>query len=223
MSIFIIKIIACITMICDHIRYAIPITNNNIIGFFGRMSFPLFAFSISEGYLHTKNLNKYFNRLLVLALISEIPFVLFRTIVGDYLMLNICFTFLLGLSCIVIYENIQEKYLSIPIIILISYIGYLIKVDYGWYGIITVFLFYISKHKKIYIWISFFLLNIIYFYTKDYFKNIDLQIILSFIGIMSSLIIITLYNGKKGKNLKYFFYCFYPIHMLIFYLINKFI
>ena len=221
MSLFFIKIIACITMILDHIKYVIPVTNNFFTQYLGRISFPLFAFTITEGYSHTRDLTKYYERLFIFAIISQIPFMLFRTFVGEYMLLNIIFTLLLGLICITIYENIDIEYLSIPLICLIIYLGYLVKVDYGWYGVCTVFLFHILKDEKKYLWISFFILNLIYFYSRELLSSLKIDTLYNFLFIMSSLVFITIYNGKKGKSLKFFFYLFYPIHMLIFYFVGK--
>ena len=175
MSIFLIKIIACITMILDHIKYVIPVTDNFFTQYLGRISFPLFAFTITEGYSHTKDLEKYYKRLFVFAIISQIPFMLFRTFVGDYMMLNIIFTLLLGLVCITIYENIDKEYLSIPLIYSIIYLGYLLKVDYSWYGVCTVFSLHLFKNKKLYLWITFFLLNLIYFYAIGLLNNVQIE------------------------------------------------
>lgn len=221
MSLFFIKIIACITMILDHIKYVIPVTNNFFTQYLGRISFPLFAFTITEGYSHTRDLTKYYERLFIFAIISQIPFMLFRTFVGEYMLLNIIFTLLLGLICITIYENIDIEYLSIPLICLIIYLGYLVKVDYGWYGVCTVFLFHILKDEKKYLWISFFILSLIYFYSRELLSSLKIDTLYNFLFIMSSLVFITIYNGKKGKSLKFFFYLFYPIHMLIFYFVGK--
>ena len=119
MSIFIIKIIACITMFLDHIKYAIPSTKNFITLYFGRISFPLFAFLITQGYIHTSNLKKYYTRLIIFGIISQIPFMFFRTLVGEWKMLNIMFTLLLGLAAITVYDKQKNKVISIPIIIML--------------------------------------------------------------------------------------------------------
>lgn len=155
---FVLKIIALITMILDHIKYAIPATNCFITEYLGRISFPLFAFLISEGYTHTKSKTKYIGRLLIFAFISQIPFMLFRTLVADKLLLNILFTFLFSILGIEIFEyfkkieNISIIFRYIIIIIsffAISIIGSYINVDYAWFGICTVWLFYILKKSKI--------------------------------------------------------------------------
>lgn len=219
MSIFIIKIIACLTMCIDHIKYAIPVLKTPVTTFLGRISFPLFAFFISEGYIHTSNLKKYYIKLLIFGIISQIPFMLFRTLVGEWKMLNIMFTLLLGLMAITIYDKEPRKYISIPCVIMIIFLGYLLRVDYGWYGVSLVFLFYILKNKKIYLSLLYFLVTAVYFYSRG-IRNIDTGIVISFISYLVPLIIVLFYNGKLGKKIKYFFYVFYPVHMLIVYLIS---
>ena len=89
MTIFIIKIIACITMVLDHIKYVYEPSTNFATLYLGRISFPLFAFLLTEGYVHTSNIKKYAKRLLIFGIISQIPFMLFRMHVGNWIMLNI--------------------------------------------------------------------------------------------------------------------------------------
>ena len=91
MSSFVLKIIAIITMFIDHLGYAI-FGKFSCFNYIGRLSFPIFAFQISEGYIHTKNLKKYFLRLFLFALVSQIPFMLFHSIISRDFSLNIFFT-----------------------------------------------------------------------------------------------------------------------------------
>ena len=76
MSSFAIKLIAIITMFCDHFGDAI-LGRFSILNIIGRIAFPLFCFQIVIGYKHTKNINKYIIRLLLFGIISQIPFSLF--------------------------------------------------------------------------------------------------------------------------------------------------
>ena len=220
MTICIIKIIACITMILDHIRYAVPVTNIFVTRFLGRISFPLFAFLLTEGYVHTKNLKNYYKRLFIFAIISQIPFMLFRKlVVGEWKMLNIMFTLLLGLIAITIFDKEKRKYISIPCVILTIFLGKILKVDYGWYGVATIILFYLLKEHKYLIPLSYLLLLIIYYYDIIGSLNFNTNTILNIIASWISTFIIILYNGKEGKKIKYFYYIFYPVHLLIFYFI----
>ena len=101
MSSFVLKVIACIAMVCDHIRYVVPNTNNIVTIALGRISYPLFAFLLTEGYSHTKDLKKYYKRIIIFALISQIPFMMFRNLcIGVWQLLNIMFTLLFGLIAI---------------------------------------------------------------------------------------------------------------------------
>ena len=220
MSIFIIKIIACLTMCVDHIKYAIPILSNPTTKFIGRISFPLFAFLLSEGYVNTSDLKKYYKRLIVFGIISQIPFMLFRTLVGEWKLLNIMFTLLLGLIAITIYDKEPRNYISIPCVILMICFGEFLKVDYGGYGVGLVFLFYLFREKKVRLFLFYTIITICYFYIKKDVRNIDLNTCISFLSYMIPMILVLFYNGKLGKKTKYFYYIFYPTHMIIAYLIS---
>lgn len=219
MTSFVIKIIACITMVLDHIKYAIPQTDCFITEYLGRLSYPLFAFLVVEGYVHTSNLKKYYKRLLVFAVISQIPFMLFRTLVGEWKMLNIMFTLLLGLLSITAYDKIKKEYISFPVCILLILLGEFLNVDYGWFGVTMILILYIFREKNILKLISYTILIILYFYFSG-IKVINYAVIMLFISMLSPIILILLYNGKQGKKMKYFFYWFYPIHMIILYVLN---
>ena len=64
MSSFVLKIIAVVSMLIDHSSYLI-FNEFSFMNYIGRLAFPIFAFLITEGYIHTSNLKKYFFRLLV--------------------------------------------------------------------------------------------------------------------------------------------------------------
>ena len=109
MTSFELKIVALISMLCDHtgLVFLGSPTYFNVIG---RIAFPIFAFQISEGYTHTKNLKKYILRLIIFALTSQLPFVLFRNSVElTSFSLNIFFTLLLGLLSITIYDKCKSE------------------------------------------------------------------------------------------------------------------
>jgi hypothetical protein len=141
----------------------------------------------------------------------------FRTLVGEWKMLNVMFTLILGLTCITIYDKFEKKYLSIPICILIIYSGEIINVDYGWFGVALTFIMYLCRNNKM-------LLSAVYtalFYT--YFTYYNFSVAKNFTYFMAHLIplvFIFLYNGKKGKDIRYFYYFFYPVHMALIYMIS---
>ena len=217
MSSFVLKIIAVITMFIDHLGYTI-FGKFSFFNYVGRIAFPIFAFQISEGYIHTNNLKKYFLRLFLFAIISQIPFMLFHSIVSNVFYLNVFFTLLLGLCCIYIYDKCKYKFLGIIASILVAFIAQITNCDYGAYGVAIILIFYIFKNNIIYSSIFFiiatmakhFLPCVKYgIFAKDY--------LYLFICTIIPTLLFALYNGKKGKNIKYLLYLFYPIHLLLLY------
>lgn len=225
MTVFVLKIIACITMLLDHIKYGLPETSGILTLYFGRIAFPIFAFLAVEGYVHTSNFNKYLKRLLIFGIISQIPFMLFKTLMTNQISLNIMFTLLLGVSAIFFYEKIKNKFLGLFVAILMMIIGQVMQVDYGWYGVGLVFIIYLIKNNKITFTIFYILYTLLYYfvnYIKLEFNTINLYLPYIIFSIIP-IILMLLYNGKLGRKTKYFYYWFYPIHLLIIYIIPKFI
>lgn len=234
MTSFILKTIALITMFCDHLGYAL-VGRLSFWNLIGRIAFPIFAFQISEGYIHTRNFKKYFIRLFVFALISQIPFHLFlqKFIPSSVGSLNIFFTLTFGLLCMKIYDyfsNVKDnvlghKILSVKIgqivgilfTLLIAYIGELINVDYGAWGIIVIFAFYLFKNNKLAMIISYITLCIIHYGYRIICYGFYIQYIYLAIATMFPIIFICLYNGKQGYKIKYLLYLFYPVHLLLLY------
>ena len=107
MTSFCLKIIAIISMFCDHLGDAI-FKGFSYFNYIGRIAFPIFAFQISEGYIHTKNLKKYLIRLMVFALISQIPYILFLSLYSRGVRLNVFFTLALGLIAICLHSYIHK-------------------------------------------------------------------------------------------------------------------
>lgn len=258
MSSFVIKLIAIISMFCDHFGDAI-IGHFSFLNVIGRIAFPLFCFQIVIGYKHTKNVNKYLLRLFLFGLISQIPFSLFcYSYLGRIDLLNVYFTLALGLLAIYMLDVFPKKYKSLAILLslVLMIIAEFAQTDYGWFGvclIICIYLFYndknLSKAKNnafnsnnannsketmqysneldkksensityfnnnILFIIVFFALLIIKFSNYFAIGSYNLAFLL-ILGTFIPVIFMLLYNGKKGPSLKYIFYAFYPIHLLI--------
>ena len=236
MTSFALKIIAMITMLIDHSGDAY-FKRNTAMNFIGRIAFPIFAFQITEGYTHTKNLKKYFLRLFIFALLSQIPFWLFESTFTSNFTLNIFFTLFFGLLAIFCYDKLvnskfivvkNEKINTILKIIfgilpaiIFGIIAELAKFDYGFFGIAIIFIFYIFRNKKLTMSIIFILACIIKYFIEylKYGNIIFYSLITTF--TISSIIFILLYNGEQGRKIKYFLYAFYPVHLLILFLLFK--
>jgi len=233
MSTFIIKIIALLTMIIDHSGHVVQRVYGwdagLILRYIGRIAFPLYAFLLGQGCKNTKNINKYLGRLLLFAFISEIPYDLFRFNIGlprgmrlsfmDFSSQNVFFTLFLGGLTIAVYmhaKKAHEKHLAaiMGILAMLSaaVAAEILATDYSWSGVMLIAAPVIAsegmpgeKAKK-YLYIIFFVacLCAIYF-------NAGL-VMLAF--AMISVIFILLYNGERGRSMKWFFYIMYPAHML---------
>lgn len=221
MSSFTLKIIAIITMLCDHIGRCF-FGNFSFLNCLGRVSFPLFAFQLTNGYVHTKNLKKYYIRLFLFAIISQIPFSLFiSTFMENVFYLNIFFTLLLGLITITIWDKIKNKVLSIFLCIVIIAIAELIHVDYGAWGVLIILTLYLFREKKWLLFLSYLLIVPLHFLPGMIKTNFYLPNVLLCIYTILPICFIMIYNKKQGKKMKYFFYAFYPVHLLILYFLSS--
>lgn len=211
MSLFVLKIIGLITMFLDH--YQFMIGGSEIFRIIGRVAFPIFAFTLSEGYVHTRNLKKYLLRIFCFAVGIQILFILFEY--GG--IVNIFFTLFFGLVAIYILnlkkDLVKEPFMKVIKVILIAgilYLAQVLQLDYGAYGILLIMIFNAFRNDKLKILMSFLALNMFNIIFPNVFQIIDTQIF-----SLISLIFIFMYNGEKGKSIRYFFYLFYPVHFFI--------
>lgn len=225
MNSFHLKLIACICMLIDHIGY-IFFPQYLFLRAIGRLSFPIFAYLITEGYIHTSSIKKYSMRLFIFALISQLPYGLaFNT--ND---LNIFVTLFIGLIALYTtdYEFSENQMLNntlkIVIMFALSIFSNTFRFDYGIYGILTILAFKLFKNNFTKLIIAQIIVNIIYIapiYKHIFINNsLNLGVFLQALSLLS-LIFIKKYNGEKGRNFKYAFYAFYPIHLLLLYIIDK--
>lgn len=212
-------------MLCDHTGDAF-IGHFSFLNLIGRIAFPIFAFQVVQGYIHTHNVRKYALRLFIFAFISQIPFMLFLSTFYDSYYLNIFFTLFLGVICLYIFDKIENKYLGTLFAILICAIAQFIQVDYGAYGIAVIFLFYIFNNvfpnRKMIMCLIFLFITIIkYLPNIISYPSVAYVYIVCIIFTSISLLPICTYNGKQGPKIKYLFYKFYPVHLLILYFLSK--
>lgn len=238
MTSFVIKMIAIFSMFCDHLSDSL-IGHFTFLNVIGRIAFPLFAFQIVIGYKHTSNIKKYLLRLFVFEIVSQIPFQIFITnYTGERFNLNIFFTLACGLISLIVINKRFTKNIYIDTIIrfalisTICVISQVLNFDYGAIGILTILLIYYtypciwSEGKKTieYRKIPLLFLGAMCLELIEY-RDILVQgqkttFIQIFVALLLPIFIMLAYNGEKGKSLKYFFYAFYPIHLIILELIS---
>lgn len=237
------KLIAIITMLIDHIGAIVLEHGMNANGYLeavgseetmdiwlgqhttlyltylacrliGRIAFPIFCFLLVEGFTHTRCLWKYQLRLWCFALISEIPFDLaLFGVIWNSTYQNVFFTLAIGLTTIsAIYRFAKPEsgaaklYLkTIAITVVGCYIAYLLHTDYGAFGVLAIVVLY------------------------EFRQNRKTQVLVSGISFLLyeaatvaiGFIPIYFYNGERGLRIKYFFYIFYPAHLLVLYFISR--
>lgn len=206
---FALKWIAIITMAIDHTG-SILFPQLIWLRWIGRLSFPIFCFLIVQGYTHTHNLKKYILRLTIFAIITEPVYdKAFRDTYWFPGKQNVLFTFIIGLLMLYAFEKLKEPYNTFALIGFFI-IAYFAKADYGIYGILLILFLYICMNNKNKMAGSIVLWNLLYIPSYQV------------IGGFSSIFVF-FYNGKRGPGMKYFFYIFYPLHMLVIKLIKDYI
>lgn len=223
----VLRILAVAFMILDHTR-AVLVDGNMWMKYVGRLAFPIFAFQIAEGFIHTSSLKKYVLRLLVFAVVSEIPFNVFcssEIFFPGYQ--NVLFTFLLSIFALAFLEKAKKKPTPLTIagaglgVAVIVFLAVALRVDYGAAGVVLVVAFYLLRDFPFAFLAQFAVMFIVFvffypgrpvlFAVDGTLYKIPVQIFALF-----SFIPIWLYNGKKGKGgkvLQYGFYAFYPLHI----------
>jgi hypothetical protein len=236
------KVIAILLMLIDHTG-AVIFPEAIILRLIGRLSFPIFAYLIVVGYTKTKSFSKYLTRLVIFATLSQIPFSLAfgekLTILSfsDFLSffvgspnphLNVFFTLALGLLAIRTWDKKESELGRIIIILSLAITANVLHTDYNMYGIAMILAFYIFRDNKIktvisqtIVYILFDASQILFYVYKFPGITIELAWFSQVLSLLSLAFIFT-YNNTKGKDLKFVFYAFYPLHLLILGLIKIF-
>ena len=235
------KIIAITAMVIDHIG-AIFFPEYNILRMIGRLTFPIFAFFVAEGAYHTKDFNRYMMRLGGFGLLSEIPFDLaFNKELIFWEHQNVMWTFFLALAAIWVDRNMTKRTQSrIWFVVAVGAAAMLAeaaKTDYGMVGVLLVAVFYAYRSKPV-LKYSMAALLMVYFgiritmlrfwilqeYVAQFSEPIDIGTQFSYFFVLSDYIqvlacaafpLLAFYNGQRGSGRKYFFYLFYPLHLLV--------
>lgn len=234
----ILHILAMTFMLCDHI-WATVVPGNMWLTNIGRMAFPIFAFMLVEGFFHTGNLKKYILRLLIGAILSEIPFNLMYggAVIYPYHQSVMC-TFLIAILCITLTEFVMKKNKIAGYMVgVLSFaagtiLGFVLMVDYYGFGILTVAVFYFFRGNrwwKILLQIAgLYIINVTLLGGMVIDINIgtaSFEVVQQGFALLS-FIPILLYNGEQGyhsKPFQYGCYLFYPVHMLILSIVSLYI
>lgn len=206
---FTLKCMAMVSMLIDHVGYVL-FPQYLWLRMIGRLAFPIYCFLLVEGAMHTSDIRKYEIRLLIFALISEVPYDLAFSGMIRWDEQNVFFTLLLGMIAIDLAQRSKKKLNTAIIFVLAVLAAEFLKTDYGGAGIVFILCYYILYQKTVLKQGVFVLENFLLY-------GFGVQMYASF-----AVLPMLLYHGKKGPSMKYLFYVFYPAHLLILYLIVRF-
>ena len=226
----VLKIIAMICMVIDHSAVALmklaldapmwagmPFEKLEFIFHLarqiGRVSFPIFCFFIVEGFFKTKNRVRYLERLLLFAMLSEIPFDLALRGTLTLQKQNTMFTLAIGLATIWGMQKVERKYMAtgwegmsqLMILLLGCGSAWICRTDYSYQGIALIAIFYLFREKR---WCAC-LLGYLCMISEPF--------------SITAFLLLLFYNGKRwkaGKSWQYAFYLFYPLHLTVLYVVR---
>jgi len=226
----VLKIVAVLSMAIDHVGAAIFLpyctylfqTNAPqadtvyhiywVIRDIGRLAFPLYCFLLTEGFFHTGNRLKYARNLFAFALLSEIPFDL--ALYGKPFYWegqNVYWTLLFALLGMIVMQKVWEtKWQTAGKVVVMGTVaagfmalGYVCQTDYDAWGVAAALAMYVLYRFRL---IGFAAGVLILFWMAEVEAYAFLALPLVF-----------LYNGERGRQRKWFYYAFYPVHFLILY------
>ncbi len=181
----------------------------------GRLGFPIFCYLLIEGFRHTRNVKKYAGRLFLFALVSEIPFDLgFMGTAFYWGYQNVFFTLFIGLLVIAALHYVdgrQDWNIVLRLLLYVLAVGagallaFVLKTDYSAMGVITIASMYLFRRNRM----------------METGIGCAILTLSNWMEITAFFILLPVhfYNGRRGWNMKWLFYVFYPLHILLLYLI----
>lgn len=218
---FHLKLIAICTMFIDHMGYTL-FPGVMWLRCIGRAAFPIFCFLIAEGCVYTHDRKKYAARLLVFALLSEIPF---NLMTGGWVWnpydQNVLWTLLAGaLVCWLMGWTLKKRTASAflltgAVMVAAFYLLELVNTDYGGWGMLLVAMFYGVRRAPYGLAVKMPVqaVGLAFFSVGVMGGRVTIEL-----WSLTALVPIWMYNGQRGfsnKAVQYGFYVFYPAHILI--------
>lgn len=204
--------LAMITMLIDHIG-AVFFPGSTPWRMIGRIAFPIYAFALYMGYVHTRNLTKYMLRLGALALISQLPFMLAFDTNG----LNVVWTLLASLGAIALADRMKRLWLVIPMYIVVGLLMEASDMDYAAYGLLLVLIYRYGRG----FWMipAHLMLNLLYEmrYSLPYGELVLFEMT-QHLSLISTILIVTLRSMPsfiRPRVPRWLWVSFYPLHLAI--------
>ena len=214
-------------MLCDHICLAL-MPDRLWMTCVGRLAFPIFAFLVAEGFVRTRSRARYARRLLIFAIVSEVPFDLLAAGRLVYpLRQNVLWTFLIALGCMQLLEWAKADprpaarfVLSAGAVLGGFLAGTAFMVDYFGPGVWTVLVFYFFRgdgwRQRLGQLLCLLFLNGWLLAGQTVLPG-GLALPIQAFAVLA-LPFIWLYRGRQGPHgraVRWLFYGFYPAHLLV--------
>ena len=222
----VLKLIACVTMFIDHFGHAIvpglPVPH--MAGLYyacriiGRIAFPIYAFLLCEGMCHTRDPRNYILRLGAGIFLAELPFDLLFEGGISWTSQSVMVTLTLGALMLLCLQKAEQKWMKLLIVLLFCVLADLARSDYGGWGIAMIAVFAVFDRLPE-IALGILLINAVMPSAVIPLFGINLSV--QTFGAVA-MIPISLYSGRKvtrSRALQWGFYLFYPVHMLILWMI----
>lgn len=218
LSSFVLKVVAIVGMTANHACYllypgALPVEAACVLFTIGGLTFPIMAFLIVEGYRHTSNVRRYALRLFVFALVSQAPYWLILSHNG-----NVLFTLLLGLITLYLHDRMQNRVAFWAAFLTIVAASSLC--DWGVIGIVMIFMMRVlpDRHERVVLPVLLPVLAVGLPALSEFVTTGELFALLNalyaFVGCGLTVPLMLAYNGQRGRPMKYFFYAYYPLHIV---------
>ncbi len=218
MTSFYLKLIAAVSMFIDHMGF-ILFPQYTVLRIIGRLAFPIYAYCIAEGFRYTKNRKRYFFQIFALGALCQVVY----TVVMRDAYIGILPVFSIAILLMALQERMLAErahggwrytVLYILAVFAVFLLTCVCEVDYGFFGVMlpVVTARFPDKPRRL----MMFSVDLVLLAVFSHLSGSTTQIFSLF-----ALIPLLLYNGKPGKyRLKYFFYIFYPAHLVLLYVVD---
>lgn len=204
-------------MMCDHAGLAL-FPAAGVFRCVGRIAFPLYCFLLTQGYLHTRSRSAYGRRLLLLALLSEVPadLLIFGRAVS-FVEQNVLFSLLLSLLALYAVDCLKDRPFAAWFAVLsVCVCAMAANVSYGWLGPVLCLCAYTGRQSRIRLAAS--TSGALLLYTASLaLSGVAQSWVLVSLCAQFALVPLLLYNGRRGVRfpaLSFLFYAAYPLHLI---------
>lgn len=198
------QLIAMLTMLVDHLGI-VYFDNQLWLRLIGRIAFPIYAYALVKGHLHTRSRTKYLARLLALALLSQIPYQLALNPEG----LNVVATLLVAAAVMQVMDLTSSLWAKGGVLLAAAAAMQILPFDYGAYGLMLVLMFRYAANE----WLIFIHLLLNLLYLLAYGPGGILQML----SILPTLLIVygsSLWKRLEDKRVRSWVWrSFYPLHL----------